>query len=87
MCFHFQNCGSNIKIHEFAPLPTLASKESRTTYLGVDFNDSAQAISFEISWTCEDVPNKANASLKVSIGELLRPVSMPESMFLDEQSE
>lgn len=61
-------------------------KETRFLTLGVNFNDSTQPISFDILWTSDDIPQKATVSLKVSIGELIKPVSMPEAMFLEEQS-
>ncbi|KAK7601336.1 hypothetical protein V9T40_008777 [Parthenolecanium corni] len=77
---------NNVTVHEFAPIPTLMPKETRFLTLGVNFNDSTQPISFDILWTSDDIPQKATVSLKVSIGELIKPVSMPEAMFLEEQS-
>lgn len=81
-----KNCGNNVTIHEFPPIPYLTSRESRSLILGVNFNDSTQPISFEILWSSNEIPYKVNVSLKISIGELVRPVFMPESIFLEEQS-
>lgn len=36
-------------LNDFAPIDTLGPNASRTGIIGVDFNDSTQPVSFEIS--------------------------------------
>ncbi len=69
------------------PVSSLMPQETRISSLEVNFNDSTQPVSFEILWTCEEVSQKANITLKVTMGELIVPVSMNEEVFIKEQGE
>jgi AP-3 complex subunit beta len=51
--------------------------------IGVDFNDSTQPVSFTIT-----VGGQHNQiTIRAPVGELIRAVTMPEPIFITEQSE
>lgn len=71
-----------MSVHEFVCVTTLNPNCSLAGTLGIDFNDSTNAANLEI------LSSKGlnNISIKPSIGELLRPVTMNEQTFTNEQS-
>ncbi|TSK71986.1 AP-3 complex subunit beta-1 [Bagarius yarrelli] len=69
------------KIHRFNPIESLELEESVTVSVGVDFNDSTQAASFQLC-TKED---QFSVSIQPAVGELLLPVTMSEQDFNREQ--
>lgn len=84
---NFQTHSDNVVINEFVPITELMPNEMRILSFNVYFNDSTQPISFEVLWSSDDVQKKATVSLKVTMGELVTPVSMSEAVFLREQGE
>lgn len=88
-----------MSIHEFAPIASLGSNCSLPGTLGIDFNDSTQVANFEIASSLGNTDLRSGVTLltsaffagvssvtiKPTIGELLRPVTMSEETFLAEQ--
>ena len=71
-----------MQLKEFPSIATIPPKGSVTTTIGVDFNDSCQAVSFEISSSC----GSGKVSLKAPVGELMRAVSISEQLFKAERN-
>ncbi|MCJ8741025.1 hypothetical protein PDJAM_G00065940 [Pangasius djambal] len=69
------------KIHSFSQIESLELEASVTVSIGVDFNDSTQAASFQLC-TKED---RFSVSIQPAVGELLLPVTMSEQDFNREQ--
>ncbi|XP_024086390.1 AP-3 complex subunit beta-2 isoform X2 [Cimex lectularius] len=76
------NLSPGMQMHKFAPINTLPPQAVSIGTIGVDWNDSTQPVSFEVSWN----DGKAHISLKPPIGELIRSVRISHKMFLDEQA-
>lgn len=74
--------GSGVQLNDFAPIAKLYPGQAVQCVLGVDFNDSTQSVGFEIA-TSE---GNARVSLKASIGEIIRSISIGENVFRDEQA-
>ncbi len=77
-----KNLPSGMSMHEFPPISSLAPQGNVMGILGIDFNDSSQNINFEIKSNA----GTSKVNLKPPIGELVRSVTMPESMFRDERN-
>ncbi|KAK1803600.1 hypothetical protein P4O66_021012 [Electrophorus voltai] len=73
------SAGQNI--HCFSPVECLEPEKSVTVSVGVDFNDSTQAASFQLCTKAEGF----NVSIQPAVGELLLPVTMSEQDFSKEQ--
>ncbi|KAK4872253.1 hypothetical protein RN001_016377 [Aquatica leii] len=73
---------AGMAVHEFMVISILSSNTSLAGSLGVDFNDSTNPANLEIVSSL----GVGNVCIKPSVGELLRPVTMPEDVFLTEQS-
>lgn len=69
-------------MNEFAPITTLAPKQSLMGILGIDFNDSSQAATFEIKSTA----GSSKISIKAPMGELIRSVTLSEARFKEERN-
>ncbi|RZF39220.1 hypothetical protein LSTR_LSTR010314 [Laodelphax striatellus] len=69
-------------VHGFAPIGVLASGACAVGTVGVAWNDSTQPAQLPISWQ----EGAATLQLRASVGELLAPVTMPETLFLTEQA-
>ncbi|KAM9450615.1 AP-3 complex subunit beta-1 isoform 1-T1 [Clarias gariepinus] len=76
-----ETASTSLKIHHFSPIESLELGASITVSVGVDFNDSTQAASFQLC-TEED---RFNVSIQPGVGELLLPVTMSEQDFNKEQ--
>lgn len=69
-------------LHEFAPISQLSPNSTLIGTLGIDFADSTQPVSFDVI-----ANGRANTiTLRPPVGELIRAVTMPEHMFISEQS-
>lgn len=73
---------ANVTICEFAPIAKLSPGQSMQGILGIDFNDSTQALTFEIKSSA----GSAKVSLKSTVGEMIRAVRFTEQIFKEEQS-
>lgn len=71
-------------MHDFAAISVLPVNATLPGTIGVDFNDSTQPVSFTIS---VGGAQSSQVTLKAPVGELIRAVTMPESLFISEQSE
>ncbi|XP_027008700.2 AP-3 complex subunit beta-1 [Tachysurus fulvidraco] len=76
-----ETASTSQKIHCFSPIEILELEASVTVSLGMDFNDSTQAASFQLC-TKED---RFSVSIQPAVGELLLPVTMSEQDFNREQ--
>ncbi|XP_069700513.1 AP-3 complex subunit beta-1 [Periplaneta americana] len=74
---------SGMSMHDFAPISVLPVNAVLPGTIGVDFNDSTQPVSFTIS---VGGVQSNQATLKAPVGELIRAVTMPEPLFITEQS-
>jgi len=72
---------AGMNINEFADISKIAPEQYLCSILGVDFNDSINAISFEI---CSSV-GVSKISLNPSLGELIRSVQISENYFNEER--
>ncbi|XP_056646948.1 AP-3 complex subunit beta-1 [Diorhabda sublineata] len=77
-----KNLAVGMSMHNFTCIPKLPPNCSFPATLGIDFNDTIQSANFEIVSSL----GNCNVSLKPSIGELLRPVSMSSALFLQHQT-
>ncbi|XP_048874604.1 AP-3 complex subunit beta-1 [Brienomyrus brachyistius] len=91
----FTNCGEQpvqdlhvgeasppaLSLHRFAAIECLKPDASITVSMGIDFNDSTQAASFQLC-TKED---QFSVSIQPAVGELFMPVTMTEQDFYKEQ--
>ncbi|KAL1117858.1 hypothetical protein AAG570_004172 [Ranatra chinensis] len=74
---------SGLTMHDFAPISILAAGGTAVGTLGVDWNDSTQPLTFEVGWA--EAPAGVGVTIRPPIGELVRAVAMPHSMFITEQ--
>lgn len=77
-----KNLTSGMSLNEFSQLSQLAPKQTLMGILGIDFNDSSQAANFEI----KSSGGASKVSIKPSVGELIRSVTLPEKMFKEERN-
>lgn len=73
---------SGMSLNEFSQLSQLAPKQTLMGILGIDFNDSAQAANFET----RSSGGVSKVSIKPSVGELIRSITLPEVMFKEERN-
>jgi len=73
-----------MSMHDFATISVLPVNVTLPGTVGVDFNDSTQPVSFIIS---VGGAQSNQVTIKAPVGELIRAVTMPESLFISEQSE
>ncbi|XP_075234069.1 adaptor related protein complex 3 subunit ruby [Lycorma delicatula] len=76
-----KNLGSNMEIHDFAPVSLLSPGSTAIGTIGVAWNDSTQPVTFQLIWE----EGNAQVTIRAPVGELLKPVTMPEHLFLSEQ--
>ncbi|XP_044765824.1 AP-3 complex subunit beta-1 isoform X2 [Coccinella septempunctata] len=77
-----KNLNVGMSIYDFASIPCIPPNCNLPATLGIDFNDSAQPANFEIVSSLGNF----NVTVRPFIGELLRPVTMSQEIFLQEQS-
>ena len=77
-----QNLANGMSLNEFAPIANLAPKATNIGIIGIDFNDSSQAAQFEIKSTA----GSSKISIKASMGELIRSVTLSEPRFKEERN-
>lgn len=73
---------SGMSLNETPSIELLNPKQSWTGILGLDFNDSTQPANFEI----KSNSGTSKVTLKAPVGELIRSVTLPESLFHTERS-
>ncbi|CAG9759558.1 unnamed protein product [Ceutorhynchus assimilis] len=77
-----KSLGVGMSMPDFPCIPKLPPNCSLPVTLGIDFNDTSQTANFEIVSSLGNF----SVSIKPNVGELLRPVKMPTSMFVEKQS-
>lgn len=77
-----KNLTSGMSLNEFAQISQLAPKQTLMGVIGIDFCDSSQAANFEIRSSV----GVSKVSIKPSVGELVRSVTLPEPMFKEERN-
>uniref|UniRef100_A0A0C9RZA1 AP-3 complex subunit beta n=1 Tax=Fopius arisanus TaxID=64838 RepID=A0A0C9RZA1_9HYME len=84
---HIQNktLSSGMSIHDFSAVAMLQPNTNFSSVLGVNFNDSMQPANFNIEFTIGAETHSVPVSLKAPIGEMIRAVQLPESMFVTEK--
>ncbi|XP_012259104.2 AP-3 complex subunit beta-1 [Athalia rosae] len=81
-----KNLPSGMQMHDFSPIQLLPPNTSLSSTLGVNFNDSTQPANFSIDFLKEDEKYSSSVSIRAPIGELMRSVMLPESLFTAEQA-
>ena len=81
---YLQTLPPGMSMHDFATISVLPVNVTLPGTVGVDFNDSTQPVSFIIS---VGGAQSNQVTIKAPVGELIRAVTMPESLFISEQSE
>jgi len=76
---------SGMSVHEFAPVPILQPNMTVSSTLGINYNDSTQPAKFNIDFTINEETHSVPVSVKAPIGEIIRSVVLPESMFVAEK--
>lgn len=77
-----QFLSAGMQMREFSPIPAIGPKASLTTNIGIDFIDSCQTVSFDISTSV----GSARVSLKAPVGELMRAIAISEQLFKSERN-
>lgn len=74
---------ANVSVCDFAPIAKLTVGQSVQGIVGIDWNDSTQAITFELKSSLID---SVKVSLKTTVGELIRAVRVTDTTFKEEQT-
>ncbi|CAL1678012.1 unnamed protein product [Lasius platythorax] len=81
-----KNLQKGMFIHDFTQIPILDANSILASTLGVNFNDSTQPANFNIDFAINDEKHSCLVSIKPPIGEIIRSVTLPESMFNAEKA-
>lgn len=73
-------------IHDFTRIPLLEVNSNLSSTLGINFNDSTQPANFNIDFVIGEETYSCSVTIKAPIGEIIRAVSLPESMFTAEKN-
>lgn len=71
-----------MSMYDFAPINLLSQGQTLTDNIGIDFNDSSQPAIFTIN--IGNIERNLPVQIKPPIGELIRSILMPESLFSTE---
>lgn len=77
-----KNLPAGMQLNEFAAISVLPSKATVQGTLGIDFNDSTQPVHFDIVTKT----NSCHATIKATVGELIRAVLMSEQVYREQRS-
>ena len=70
-----------ISMHEFTTLASLPVGATRLVTIGIDFGDSTQNVSCDLVASGKAI----KINFRPSVGELIRPVTCTEGVFINEQ--
>ncbi|CAK8678181.1 unnamed protein product [Clavelina lepadiformis] len=73
---------AGLKVHDFSEIEILEPGASTSCIMGIDFFDTTQPLTFDL---CTKT-RKFNVSIKIPVGELVKPVTMPQTEFLKQQN-
>lgn len=74
-----------MSIHDFCQVPILQPNMTVSSTLGVNFNDSSQPAKFNIDFNIADETHSVPVNIKAPIGEIIRSVILPETMYVAEK--
>ncbi|XP_071846020.1 AP-3 complex subunit beta-2-like isoform X2 [Apostichopus japonicus] len=74
--------GSGMSMHPFPDINNLLIGDSATVTMGIDFRDTTQPATFEIS----TILRQFNVTVKAPVGELIQPVTINEAEFFKQQA-
>ena len=81
-----KNLPKGMLIHDFTQIPSLEVNSNLSSTLGINFNDSTQPANFNINFTIGEETYSCAVTIKAPIGEIIRAVVLPESMFVSEKN-
>ena len=81
-----KNLPKGMLIHDFTQIPSLEVNSNLSSTLGINFNDSTQPANFNIDFTIGEETYSCAVTIKAPIGEIIRAVLLPESMFVSEKN-
>lgn len=81
-----KNLQKGMQIHDFVRISVLDINSILSSTLGVNFNDSTQPANFNIDFTIDEEKYSCPVTIKAPIGEIIRSVLLPESMFNSEKA-
>ncbi|XP_018400437.1 PREDICTED: AP-3 complex subunit beta-2 [Cyphomyrmex costatus] len=76
-----KNLQKGMFIYDFTQISSLDANATLASTLGINFNDSTQPANFNFDFTINDEKYSCPVSIKPPIGEIIRSVTLPESMF------
>ncbi|KAJ8668815.1 hypothetical protein QAD02_000074 [Eretmocerus hayati] len=76
---------TGMSVHDFSPITILQPNLPLSCALGINFNDSTQPASFNIDFKTKNEEESRNINIKAPIGEIIRSVLLPESLFSNEK--
>jgi len=78
-----RSLASGMAVHEFPAMANLGPGDERAATLGVDYNDTTQPAKMDLV-----VGNRPHTvTIAAPVGEMVRPINMPEAAFNKEQSQ
>ncbi|OAD53409.1 AP-3 complex subunit beta-2 [Eufriesea mexicana] len=81
-----KNLPKGMLIHDFTRISLLEINSNLSSTLGINFNDSTQPANFNIDFTIGEETHSCPVTIKAPIGEIVRAVLLPESMFTTEKT-
>ncbi|CAB0043494.1 unnamed protein product [Trichogramma brassicae] len=76
-----KNLSLGMSLCEFSTVPVLQPNSSLSCSIGINYNDSTQPASFNIDFIVKDELISRSVAIKAPIGEIIRSVLLPETMF------
>ncbi|XP_029037427.2 AP-3 complex subunit beta-2 [Osmia bicornis bicornis] len=81
-----KNLPKGMVIHDFTRIPLLEVNSNLSSTLGINFNDSTQPANFNVDFLIGEETYSCSVTIKAPIGEIIRAVLLPESMFIAEKN-
>ncbi|XP_076231306.1 adaptor related protein complex 3 subunit ruby isoform X2 [Calliopsis andreniformis] len=81
-----KNLPKGMLVHDFIRIPSLGVNSNLSSTLGINFNDSTQPANFNIDFTIGEETYSCPVTIKAPIGEIIRSVILPDSMFSIEKN-
>ncbi|XP_043495320.1 AP-3 complex subunit beta-2 [Polistes fuscatus] len=81
-----KNLQKGMQIHDFMKISLLEINSTLSSTLGINFNDSTQPANFNIDFIIDEEKYSCPVIIKAPIGEIIRSVLLPETMFNNEKA-
>nr|XP_012153777.1 PREDICTED: AP-3 complex subunit beta-2 isoform X2 [Megachile rotundata] len=81
-----KNLPKGMVIQDFTPIPLLEVNSNLSSTLGINFNDSTQPATFNVDFVIGEESYSCGVTITTPIGEIIRAVLLPESMFTTERN-